>query len=213
VTKAALPEACVGVRPPRLVRAVRTKDFALPHNDPADRPIAAPFPLGIRFAFAVSRPKRIFDRHPGHHGRTASSRDRCIVAGRGLAVHRGFSSAFPRRSRASRPTAHPEDQAHWKLKPPSQPVTSTASPTAYGCGTFFTSIVREDSASVEMPPAVTSTLARPSVPARWNARRCRVSAALARFASDVFSGSRFSPICAETTSARRISFEEWRFGT
>ena len=56
------------------------------------------------------------------------------------------------------PATQPEDHAHWKLYPPSQPVTSIASPIKYKPGTDFTIIVLEDSASVFTPPNVTSAV-------------------------------------------------------
>src|SRR3954464_6370595 len=62
------------------------------------------------------------------------------------------------------PAHHPLAQAHWKLYPPSQPVTSTASPITNSPGTAFAAIVRDDRSRVSTPPHVTSALANPSVP-------------------------------------------------
>lgn len=59
---------------------------------------------------------------------------------------------------ATCPATQPDDQAHWKLYPPSQPVTSTTSPTKYSPGTDFAAIVRASSASVSTPPKVTSAV-------------------------------------------------------
>src|SRR6266403_4235927 len=61
------------------------------------------------------------------------------------------------------PAAAPDDQAHWKLKPPRWPVTSTTSPIKNSPGTFRLSIVLLESSSVSTPPAVTSALSYPSV--------------------------------------------------
>ena len=47
-------------------------------------------------------------------------------------------------------------QAHWKLKPPRWPVTSTTSPIKNRPGTFLTSMVLDDSSRVSTPPSVTS---------------------------------------------------------
>src|SRR5690606_34338592 len=46
----------------------------------------------------------------------------------------GASGAPAQAATSARPQATPEAQAHWKLYPPSQPVTSTASPTTYRPG-------------------------------------------------------------------------------
>ncbi len=54
---------------------------------------------------------------------------------------------------------NPDDQAHWKLKPPKWPVTSTTSPIKNNPGTLRLSIVFAESSSVSTPPAVTSALA------------------------------------------------------
>ena len=53
------------------------------------------------------------------------------------------------------PAANPE-APHWKLKPPSCPVTSTTSPMKYRPGTLRASIVCDESSPVSTPPAVTS---------------------------------------------------------
>src|SRR5580698_9015075 len=63
------------------------------------------------------------------------------------------------------PALNPEAQAHWKLYPPSHPVTSTTSPMKYSPGTLRLCIVLASSSAVSTPPAVTSALAYPSVPA------------------------------------------------
>src|SRR5207245_4801247 len=62
-----------------------------------------------------------------------------------------------------RPAAAPDAQAHWKLKPPKWPVTSTTSPMKNSPGAFRLSIVLLDSSSVSTPPAVTSAFSSPSV--------------------------------------------------
>src|SRR6185437_749291 len=54
------------------------------------------------------------------------------------------------------PAQNPDAQAHWKLKPPRWPVTSTTSPTKYRPGTLRHSMVLEESSLVSTPPAVTS---------------------------------------------------------
>ena len=54
------------------------------------------------------------------------------------------------------PAQNPEAQAHWKLKPPRWPVTSTTSPMKNRPGTLRDSIVLAESSSVSTPPAVTS---------------------------------------------------------
>jgi len=56
------------------------------------------------------------------------------------------------------PAHQPEAQAHWKLNPPSSPVTSSASPIKYRPGTLFTSKVLDDTLSVSTPPRVTSAV-------------------------------------------------------
>src|ERR1700722_1616886 len=63
------------------------------------------------------------------------------------------------------PAAAPEAHAHWKLNPPSWPVTSTTSPTKNNPEIFRLSIVLAESSSVSTPPAVTSAFSYPSVPA------------------------------------------------
>src|SRR5581483_7712460 len=60
---------------------------------------------------------------------------------------------------SARPAAAPDAQAHWKLKPPRWPVTSTTSPIKNRPGTLRLSIVLADNSSVSTPPAVTSALA------------------------------------------------------
>ena len=57
------------------------------------------------------------------------------------------------------PAAQPLAQAHWKLYPPSQPVTSTASPITNRPGTDLAIRFCCESASVSTPPKVTSALA------------------------------------------------------
>lgn len=57
------------------------------------------------------------------------------------------------------PAVKPDAHAHWKLKPPSWPVTSTTSPMKYSPATCFASIIFEDSSSVSTPPSVTSAFA------------------------------------------------------
>src|SRR5260370_26499174 len=54
------------------------------------------------------------------------------------------------------PAQNPDAQAHWKLKPPSWPVTSTTSPIKKRPGTFRASMVLAESSPVSTPPAVTS---------------------------------------------------------
>src|SRR4051794_497994 len=46
------------------------------------------------------------------------------------------------------PAHHPLAQAHWKLYPPSHPVTSTASPITDSPGTAFAIILRDDRSPV-----------------------------------------------------------------
>src|SRR5450432_3657200 len=77
------------------------------------------------------------------------------------------SHALPRRV----PDAH----AHWKLNPPSWPVTSTTSPIKYSPGAFLASIVFDESSSVSTPPAVTSAFSYPSLPAGFTRHRCNPS--------------------------------------
>lgn len=54
------------------------------------------------------------------------------------------------------PQQWPLAQAHWKLKPPKCPVTSSTSPIKYKPFTFFASNVFELISSVFTPPSVTS---------------------------------------------------------
>ena len=54
------------------------------------------------------------------------------------------------------PTTYPDDHAHWKLYPPSHPVTSTTSPTKNNPGALFAISVFDDSSRVSTPPTVTS---------------------------------------------------------
>lgn len=61
-------------------------------------------------------------------------------------------------AQTARAAAKAEDQAHWKLKPPRWPVTSTASPMKKRPGTAFASIVFEERCLASMPPAVTSAV-------------------------------------------------------
>jgi uncharacterized protein len=89
------------------------------------------------------------DAHLAAHGNPKDRR-----GGERQAVHRG---ARPRQSDC--PAAKPDAHAHWKLNPPSWPVTSTTSPMKYSPVTRFASIVFEDSSSVSTPPSVTSAFA------------------------------------------------------
>jgi hypothetical protein len=57
------------------------------------------------------------------------------------------------------PAQNPEAHAHWKLNPPSCPVTSTTSPMKYKPGVLRLSIVLAESSRVSTPPIVTSALA------------------------------------------------------
>ena len=59
---------------------------------------------------------------------------------------------------ATWPAHHPDDQAHWKLYPPSQPVTSTTSPIKYRLAILLDSMVLEDSSLQSTPPSVTSAV-------------------------------------------------------
>ena len=63
-----------------------------------------------------------------------------------------------------RAAATADAHAHWKLKPPRCPVTSTPSPIKNNPGTFRASMVRACRSSVFTPPAVTSAFSKPSVP-------------------------------------------------
>jgi serine/threonine-protein kinase HipA len=54
------------------------------------------------------------------------------------------------------PTTYPDDHAHWKLYPPSHPVTSTTSPTKNNPGALFAISVFDESSRVSTPPTVTS---------------------------------------------------------
>ena len=65
---------------------------------------------------------------------------------RDSAGHRDKAAARADRVHAYCPATQPDDQAHWKLYPPSHPVTSTTSPMKYRPGTSRASIVCEDSA-------------------------------------------------------------------
>src|SRR5690242_2726678 len=62
------------------------------------------------------------------------------------------------------PAAAPDAHAHWKLYPPSWPVTSTTSPIKNNPGTSRLSMVFAESSSVSTPPTVTSAFSYPSVP-------------------------------------------------
>ena len=64
-----------------------------------------------------------------------------------------------------RPAAAAQAQAHWKLKPPRWPVTSTTSPMKKRPGTLRDSMVLLESSSVSTPPTVTSAFSKPSVSA------------------------------------------------
>jgi mRNA interferase YafQ len=57
------------------------------------------------------------------------------------------------------PAAMPDAHAHWKLKPPRCPVTSTTSPMKYRPGALRHSMVFDESSAVSTPPAVTSAFA------------------------------------------------------
>ena len=70
---------------------------------------------------------------------------------------RGGKRAAARHQTAC-PAAQPEDHAHWKLYPPSQPVTSTTSPMKCSPGTPRASKLRASSARVSTPPSVTSAV-------------------------------------------------------
>ena len=63
-----------------------------------------------------------------------------------------------RLDQAAAPAACPDAHAHWKLYPPSQPVTSTASPMKKRPGTLAAAIVLEERPRVSTPPSVTSAL-------------------------------------------------------
>src|SRR5262245_46191869 len=54
------------------------------------------------------------------------------------------------------PATHADDQAHWKLKPPSRPSTSRISPTRYNPAHLRDSIVAWSTSASGIPPAVTS---------------------------------------------------------
>ena len=54
--------------------------------------------------------------------------------------------------------AWPEAHAHWKLKPPRWPVTSSTSPMKYSPGLFSDSKVLGDTSRVSTPPRVTSAV-------------------------------------------------------
>src|ERR1700677_2872967 len=54
------------------------------------------------------------------------------------------------------PAQTPDAHAHWKLNPPSCPVTSTTSPMKNNPGTLRLSMVLLESSPVSTPPAVTS---------------------------------------------------------
>jgi len=56
------------------------------------------------------------------------------------------------------PAANPDDQAHWKLKPPRWPVTSITSPMKNNPGTDLDSKVFDDNSAVSTPPSVTSAV-------------------------------------------------------
>ncbi|WCB91519.1 hypothetical protein DSM104299_00190 [Baekduia alba] len=54
--------------------------------------------------------------------------------------------------------AWPDAQAHWKLKPPRWPVTSSTSPMKYRPGLLSDSMVLDDTSRVWTPPRVTSAV-------------------------------------------------------
>ncbi len=56
------------------------------------------------------------------------------------------------------PHACADAQAHWKLYPPSQPVTSSTSPMKYRPGTRLDSKVLDEISAVSTPPSVTSAV-------------------------------------------------------
>ena len=65
------------------------------------------------------------------------------------------TDAVKRRATAS-PATRPDDQAHWKLKPPRRPSTSRISPTRYRPGHTRDGIVDGSISVSATPPAVTS---------------------------------------------------------
>ena len=77
-------------------------------------------------------------------------------------VCRQFSGGLARPLDAGAQTnsaaATPLDQAHWKLKPPRCPVTSTTSPMKNNPDTVLHSIDLDDRASVSTPPRATSAV-------------------------------------------------------
>src|ERR1700675_3494067 len=78
------------------------------------------------------------------------------------------------------PAQNPDAHAHWKLKPPSCPVTSTTSPMKKRPGTRFDSMVLGESSPVSTPPTVTSALPYPSVPSGLTSHACSCRSALAK---------------------------------
>ena len=104
-------------------------------------------------------------RSPNGAGDIRGGRCAVAIAGKGLHAQRCAMAVAGKGSHAqigrhvlllsAFPQANPLAQAHWKLYPPSQPVTSTTSPMKYrpGC---FDSMVRDDKSRVSTPPAVTS---------------------------------------------------------
>ena len=75
-------------------------------------------------------------------------------------------------------------QAHWKLYPPSQPVTSIASPTMYNPRTRLDIMDFDDTSSVAMPPNVTSAVRYPSDPLGRRDQFCNLSNSALSRASD-----------------------------
>src|SRR5271166_1057048 len=110
------------------------------------------------------------------------------------------------------PAHHPLDHAHWKLYPPSHPVTSTASPMKYRPVTARASIVRDERPAVSMPPTVTSALLHPSesmgvtshrlsrraVAAKTRSGRLAISRLKAAVSFAIASASRLGRISANT---------------
>ena len=123
------------------------KDVSAPADTSADPWIGNPYTF-LRFTVSHGGAKKSFrETFPitcdsGDHARS-----------------RRFRSVVRFRLYAACPALNPDAQAHWKLKPPRWPVTSTTSPMKYNPGTFFDSIVCDESSLVSTPPAVTSAFA------------------------------------------------------
>jgi hypothetical protein len=94
------------------------------------------------------------------------SRDRCCRQASGLeksaiekpAIDTQRISRRRHNVQTTWPAACAVAHAHWKLKPPNCPVTSTTSPIKYKPACCLLSMVFEDSASVSTPPIVTSAV-------------------------------------------------------